>query len=78
MFHTSPSVQQINSEFCYAPLGGHGGDPDRYVAGALFGCIPVMLNTSGGIRSELHKVVVGSGSQGMVFFEAFRRCYVSP
>ena len=29
-----------------AAVGGNGGDTDRYVAGILFGCIPVMLNTS--------------------------------
>lgn len=35
-----------DAEFCYSPLGGAGGDTDRYVAAMLFGCVPVLLNTS--------------------------------
>eukprot|EP00195_Chlamydomonas_chlamydogama_P010002 CAMPEP_0202910192 /NCGR_PEP_ID=MMETSP1392-20130828/51343_1 /ASSEMBLY_ACC=CAM_ASM_000868 /TAXON_ID=225041 /ORGANISM="Chlamydomonas chlamydogama, Strain SAG 11-48b" /LENGTH=366 /DNA_ID=CAMNT_0049600211 /DNA_START=498 /DNA_END=1598 /DNA_ORIENTATION=- len=34
------------SDWCFAPLGHHGGDPDRYGAGIMFGCLPVMLNSS--------------------------------
>ena len=38
------------SEFCYSPRGGSGGDTDRYMAALMFGCIPVML--SSGIHNE--------------------------
>ncbi len=27
-------------------MGQNGGDTDRYVAAIMFGCIPVMLNSS--------------------------------
>lgn len=36
-----------DSEFCFSPLGQHGGDPDRYGAGIMFGCLPLMLASSG-------------------------------
>lgn len=34
------------SDFCVAPLGQVGGDPDRYVPSVLFGCIPVLLSSA--------------------------------
>lgn len=34
-----------NSTFCYSPLGGIGGDTDRYLPAILSGCIPIMLRT---------------------------------
>ncbi|KAG1680014.1 hypothetical protein FOA52_007078 [Chlamydomonas sp. UWO 241] len=35
-----------DAEFCYSPMGSHGGDSDRYVAASLFGCVPVLINSS--------------------------------
>ncbi len=35
-----------DADFCYSPMGQNGGDTDRYVAAIMFGCIPVMLNSS--------------------------------
>lgn len=35
-----------STDFCYTPLGQNGGDPDRYGAAIMFGCLPVMLNSS--------------------------------
>lgn len=35
-----------DADFCIAPLGQHGGDPDRYVASVLFGCIPILLGSA--------------------------------
>ena len=32
-----------NSTFCYSPLGGQGGDTDRYIPALFAGCIPIML-----------------------------------
>ena len=37
-----------DSDFCYSPLGGNGGDTDRYVPAILFGCLPVLLNSAFG------------------------------
>ena len=36
-------VEMSDAEFCHSPLGQFEGDTDRYVAGMMFGCIPVML-----------------------------------
>ena len=36
--------EMSDSVFCYSPLGGGTGPPDRYVAAVLLGCIPVMLS----------------------------------
>lgn len=36
----------LNSDFCFSPLGGNGGPTDRYVSAVMFGCIPILLNTS--------------------------------
>lgn len=30
--------------FCYSPLGGHGGDSDRYLPAVLYGCIPIFCD----------------------------------
>lgn len=48
---TSVLEMMRNSTFCYSPLGGLGGDTDRYLPALLTGCIPVMLRT---VHSEGH------------------------
>ena len=32
-----------SSDFCYAPLGQHHGDSDRYLPALLYGCVPVFI-----------------------------------
>lgn len=36
----------LDATFCLSPMGQNGGDTDRYIPSILFGCIPVMLNSS--------------------------------
>jgi len=40
------SLAMQEADWCISPLGQIGGCPDRYTAGMMFGCLPIMLNSA--------------------------------